>query len=80
MITARQATRGTKVIVSGTWFPMGSTRVETVHTTITVARWEGNGDGTATLYAITGQCCGQYSADHMFAQTLAESFALEAAA
>ena len=74
MLTARQATPGTKVIVSGTWFPMGNTQPETVHTAITVGRWEGNGDGTATLYATTGQACGRYTEDRMFPETLAESF------
>jgi len=73
MISARQAVPGTKVIVSGTWFPMGATKPEEVHTAITVARWEGNGDGTATLIATTGQACGRYTSDRMLPQTLAES-------
>lgn len=80
MISSRQAVPGTKIIVSGTWLgtPASGSGVETVHTAIIVRRWEGNGDGTATLYATTGQACGRYTANHMHPETLAESMFPEA--
>lgn len=77
MITAREAVPGTKIMVTGSWCPMsGLGRVETVHAQITVARWINAGNGLAHLYDETGQHCGQYTADHEFAQTLGESMKL----
>lgn len=53
VITAREAVPGTVVMVEG-WACFAQ---------ITVQRWEGHGDGYATLYGTDGIAHGQYRAD-----------------
>ena len=65
MITARDAVPGTVVRVSDSedWRRDPSAPVSLAW--VTVDRWEGNGDGTATLYA-DGRVCGIYEPDDTF--------------
>ena len=76
MITARQATPGTRLFVSGSALGIEG-GVHVVHSLITVGEWVGHGNGLATLYSDKGQASGQYTYGHKFATTLAESIMLD---
>lgn len=81
--TARQATPGTKIVIAGS-HPSGLMApdqegrlpVGPMLTTITVARWEGQGNGYAGLISTRGQWCGLFGPEDLFADTWAEATAL----